>query len=76
MRGPHDLADLAGQALFDPKEFKALHQLRKDAAPPPHGQPLVIDGATCYLAAGMVMAPWLEKWYHRATTRPRGGKDE
>ncbi len=28
------------------------------------------------LAAGMVMAPWLEKWYHRATTRPRGGKDE
>ncbi|HEX8991711.1 MAG TPA: cytochrome c3 family protein [Anaerolineales bacterium] len=28
------------------------------------------------LAAGMVMAPWLEKWYHRATARPRGGKDE
>ncbi len=28
------------------------------------------------LAAGMVMAPWLEKWYHRATTRPRGGEDE
>jgi hypothetical protein len=28
------------------------------------------------LAAGMVMAPWLEKWYSRAVRHPRGGKDE
>jgi predicted CXXCH cytochrome family protein len=28
------------------------------------------------LAAGMVMAPWLEKWYHRAAKRPQGGEDE
>ncbi len=28
------------------------------------------------LAAGMIMAPWLEKWYRRATTRVRGGNDE
>jgi predicted CXXCH cytochrome family protein len=28
------------------------------------------------LAAGMVMAPWLEKWYSRAVRHPHGGKDE
>jgi predicted CXXCH cytochrome family protein len=28
------------------------------------------------LAGGMVMAPWLEKWYRRAITHPRGGEDE
>lgn len=28
------------------------------------------------LAAGMVLAPWLEKWYARAVRLPRGGKDE
>ncbi len=28
------------------------------------------------LAAGMVMAPWLEKWYRRATARPRRNEDE
>ncbi len=28
------------------------------------------------LAAGMIMAPWLEKWYRRATTRKHGGEDE
>ena len=28
------------------------------------------------LAAGMVMAPWLEKLYRRATTRPHRGEDE
>ena len=28
------------------------------------------------LAAGMVMAPWLEKWYRRASKHPRGGEDE
>ena len=28
------------------------------------------------LAAGMVMAPWLEKLYRRATKRPQGGEDE
>lgn len=29
------------------------------------------------LAAGMVMAPWLERWYrHAMTTRSRGGEDE
>ncbi len=28
------------------------------------------------LAAGMIMAPWLEKWYRRAIKRPHGGEDE
>lgn len=28
------------------------------------------------LAAGMIMAPWLEKWYRRAAKRPQGGQDE
>lgn len=28
------------------------------------------------LAAGMVLAPWLEKWYRRAAKRPQGGEDE
>lgn len=28
------------------------------------------------LAAGMVLAPWLEKWYRRAATHPSGGEDE
>jgi predicted CXXCH cytochrome family protein len=28
------------------------------------------------LAAGMVMAPWLEKWYSRAVKHNRGGTDE
>jgi predicted CXXCH cytochrome family protein len=28
------------------------------------------------LAAGMVLAPWLEKWYHRAAKRPQAGQDE
>lgn len=28
------------------------------------------------LAAGMVMAPWLEKWYRRAVRHERGGEDE
>jgi predicted CXXCH cytochrome family protein len=28
------------------------------------------------LAAGMVLAPWLEKWYSRAVRHPRGGQDE
>lgn len=28
------------------------------------------------LAAGMVMAPWLEKWYSRALKHNRGGEDE
>jgi predicted CXXCH cytochrome family protein len=28
------------------------------------------------LAAGMIMAPWLEKWYRKATARPHGGEDE
>ncbi|HTP02339.1 MAG TPA: cytochrome c3 family protein [Anaerolineales bacterium] len=28
------------------------------------------------LAAGMVLAPWLEKWYRKATKRPQGGEDE
>jgi hypothetical protein len=28
------------------------------------------------LAAGMVMAPWLEKWYRRALTHDRGGDDD
>ncbi len=28
------------------------------------------------LAAGMILAPWLEKWYRRATARPHGGEDE
>jgi predicted CXXCH cytochrome family protein len=28
------------------------------------------------LAAGMVMAPWLEKWYSRAVRHPLGGKNE
>ena len=28
------------------------------------------------LAAGMVLAPWLERWYSRAVRHPRGGKDE
>jgi predicted CXXCH cytochrome family protein len=28
------------------------------------------------LAAGMVMAPWLEKWYSRAVKHNRGGEDE
>jgi predicted CXXCH cytochrome family protein len=28
------------------------------------------------LAAGMVLAPWLEKWYRHAVKRPQGGDDE
>ncbi len=28
------------------------------------------------LAAGMILAPWLEKFYRRAAKRPQGGEDE
>jgi len=28
------------------------------------------------LAAGMVLAPWLEKWYSRAVRHPKGGRDD
>ncbi len=28
------------------------------------------------IAAGMILAPWLEKWYRKATARPHGGEDE
>ena len=37
---------------------------------------IVIGLALIGLAAGMVMAPWLEKWYSRAVRRQHGGSDD
>jgi predicted CXXCH cytochrome family protein len=54
-----------------------LQQAGLSAAPTPVS-PLGYAGlaALVGLAAGMVLAPWLEKWYHRAARRTQGGEDE
>jgi carboxymethylenebutenolidase len=41
---------MAWTGVLSEEEFKALHELRKDQAPPPRGTAVEIAGSTCYLS--------------------------
>lgn len=76
----HSAADAIGTNPAASSTVSQPQQLQQ-AGLTPHPSPVSPLGyaglaALIGLAAGMVMAPWLEKWYRKAVKRDRRGEDD